>query len=1014
MEQTKSKIEIVEYHEGLAKGVAEMWNLSRDGWGGDSHVTTEEKVLVQEANSGNLNLYLAMDGDKVVGYCGLCEYREDEGALYIPLLNVRTDYHGQKIGKLLVLKALERTVELNWPRLDLYTWAGNTKAVPLYKKCGFFWEDRDDTTHLMNFMPTVLNTEAAEEYFAIVNWYDASTRIIEVTPDGKKENEFTFYEYKWNSNGNQLKMEFERTGRGLRTIETNDYIVSASVENFKLVSDAEYKIHYYVKNKSGKPLQIALEGVDHQIVEYSFTDSFTVETENSIEATFKINTLVEEQSNWRTHPSVITNVLINGKKAIFKTGILPKLPAQISAFVPNSQCYLNEEAVFYLDLENNFNETTTYNVSIPSCDLVELKQSVFNVSLEPKEKTSIAIPYRLNQFGFYAPNIEVDVKRENGQTQQFTKQIGLGFKGLGARFYGECDDYWQIYNGLYHLYLSKFDNKIIPGRLTKGSQQTMGMFPKIGKPYSSEFSKRKPYKIEHKLEGNAVILHAFYKSTAFPQLELVSVSKLYSEGLVEQSYTIRNLTDRVTAEPISIYQPVYHELYKPVMVVNGDVIKVEDKANSEYGLWNSRELTENWLFSRYEAYPQGISWPKDAKVNFESWYFYVEHELGLLQANSEYSTKPVYYSIGAYQSFDDFREFSMRKQLDSSISYEDIQLTHHDSQVKLMDRKISYIQGEVSFNMNTPIHLTLDDEKREVNVEIENTLTPVSTIKAEYEINGIKDHKINLQLNPTKELVKVNKVIKLGRECLVASNEQITMTASDEFYPTLTSLEIGGKEWLDTSFPTLGPKSWWNPWSGGIRSSLLGINQKSFTKERSSVSEGVLIDDTGRVWKGLKISTVFSENETYKGLGLHQYFCMLPGIPIVVIVTKIEQNSGTYFHYKKWFTEGCFKHGWMQNVGENRKFIAGKSELMTYLSEHIVMGTSDDNQLLQYISDREATEIESYMNKEVMSLATWREIQMADGTERLSAPSFIVGTNKMLSADEAKDLQRMRFKEVSK
>ena len=43
MEQTKRKIEIVEYHEGLAAGVAEMWNLSRDGWGGDSHVTNRGK-----------------------------------------------------------------------------------------------------------------------------------------------------------------------------------------------------------------------------------------------------------------------------------------------------------------------------------------------------------------------------------------------------------------------------------------------------------------------------------------------------------------------------------------------------------------------------------------------------------------------------------------------------------------------------------------------------------------------------------------------------------------------------------------------------------------------------------------------------------------------------------------------------------------------------------------------------------------------------------------------------------
>jgi ribosomal protein S18 acetylase RimI-like enzyme len=163
--QLNKVIEIEKYHEGLAAGVAKMWNLSRDGWGGDTRVMTEEQVKKKEANSDNIELYLALDGEEVVGYCGLSEYKEDTGSLYIPLLNVRPDYQGHKIGKKLVLQALEKTVELGWPRLDLYTWAGNTKAVPLYKKCGFFWEDRDDSTHLMNFIPQVLNTALLKPVF---------------------------------------------------------------------------------------------------------------------------------------------------------------------------------------------------------------------------------------------------------------------------------------------------------------------------------------------------------------------------------------------------------------------------------------------------------------------------------------------------------------------------------------------------------------------------------------------------------------------------------------------------------------------------------------------------------------------------------------------------------------------------------------------------------------------------------------------------------------------------------
>jgi len=1014
MEQTKQEITIVEYHEGLAAGVAEMWNASREGWGGDSHITTEEKVKVQEANSGNLNLFLAMDGDRVVGYCGLSDYKEDEGALYIPLLNVRPDYHGKKIGKLLVKRALERALELGWPRLDLYTWPGNTKAVPLYKKCGFFWEDRDDTTHLMNFLPTVLHTEAVKDFFTKIDWYGASRREIEVTPDGKKENDFTYYEYKWNDDGKSLRMEFERTARGLRTIETDDYLVTVSVEDFQLVCDATYTVRYDIKNKSGKPLHLELKGEDNKIVAFSFEHSVTVNDVETVEAQFRLHSVEEEQSNWRTHPAVVTMVTINGKQAKFAVGILPKLPAKITGILPGSQVFLNEDAHFYLDIENNVNTTATFNLTFPKQELLHLKQNEFHVKLEPKAKASIPIRYKLRSFGFYSPIIEVKVVREDGHSQQFSKQIGVGFKGLGAKFAGECDQYWHIYNGLYHLYLSKFDNKVIPGRMTKGSQATMGMFPKLGKPYSSEFSKKKPSKVEYKEENGAIVLAATYESTDFQNIELVSLSTLYSEGLVEQSYLVRNRNIHSTQEPLWIYHPIYHDLDKPVFVLSDELIRVEDKASADFGVWNSQDLTENWLFSRYESYPHGIAWPNDAKVNFESWYMYLEQNLGEIPANAEVTSKPVYYSIGAYQHWEDFREFALRKPCSKRIPIQDVMVKKTSHEVTYADHKTSYLDGKIIFNDNDVMPLKAEDKMREVSTTFEKPSTPLSTITVDYEVNGIKDYKKMLVFNPTNEVVHIQKETREKLEVLSASNNVMTIAAASSFYPTLFSLKIEGKEWLDTSFPTIQPKSWWNPWSGGIHSVLQGVSNKSSAKEKYEIAEEALVDQEGRVWKGLKISTIFTENDVYKGLGVHQYFLLLPGIPVLALVTKFDQYTGTYFHHKKWYTESCFIPGWIKDADHNRTYLCGKSEMTTYLSHHMLLGSTTDNKFLQLISDREAFENELYTNKDVTQIAMVRDLQMADGTERISSPAFIVSTDNVLSSDEVNDLQRITFKEVKK
>ncbi|MBM7663234.1 ribosomal protein S18 acetylase RimI-like enzyme [Bacillus mesophilus] len=1026
MEKMKQKLKIVEYNENHAGGVADMWNNSREGWGGDSLITTEEKVKTQEANSSNLNLYLAMEDDLVVGYCGLSEYREDEGALYIPLLNVRTDYHGKKIGKQLVLTALERAVELGWPRLDLYTWPGNTKAVPLYKRCGFFWEDRDDTTHLMNFIPTVLQTEAVSEYFLTNNWYETSTREIEVSPDGRKENDFTYYEYKWEDQTQTLRMEFERTGRGLRLIETNDYLISCEVENFKLVSDASYKVNYHVKNKTGLPLQIDFEGENHKQIEFPFKQSIHVQGETIIEATFHLKKFEEEQSNWRTHPSVITNLLINGKRARFAIGVLPKQPAKIKGVVPGSQCYLNEQGVFYLDIENNYQEEATFTIHFPKSNWVDLEKEKYILNVASKAKVSIPVSYVLKEFGFYSPVLDVDVQTKTGITTNFKKEVGIAFKGLGARFSGECEQYWHIYNGLYHLYLSKFDNKIIPGRLTTDSQNTFSMFPKIGKPYSSEFSKRKPHRVHYDENHGAITLYADYQSSDFPGLEIVSMSKLYAEGLVEQSYKLRNHNDHLSENETWVYQPIYHNFYKPVLPMNQQIIEVNEQASADYGIWNSKNFTESWLFSRHTPYAHGISWPKDAKVNFENWYMYIEHNLGKIKPNTEVETKPVYVSFGAYQSWEEFRDFANRKTFDAVTPVEDLILTglydkNHDVDIHFVDQKEGHLHGIIQLhygNVTVDREFTQTDEKSSTVQKFESSADSLSTVKASFELNGVQSSKQALVLPPRDGEVNICTENREGHEVFVATNGLLSISAAASFYPGLFSLHAHGKEWLHSSFPSLEPRAWWNPWSGGIRTSIQGANHKSFAKEDTTITVASLVDDSNMKWQGIKITTTFKQHEEYSGLEIKQYYVMLPNVPILAHVTKFVQHTGTYFHHKKWFAETCLKAGnlledsWIKSNDEKGKYFAGRTEIVSMLNQHVLIGSTTDQHVLQLITDPATVETETYMNKEVQSIAAWHLLSLAHGKEWISSPSFYVAKDTILSNDEVKQLQRIQLREV--
>ena len=97
-----------------ADAVARMWFESREGWPPGSLGASEftaESIEMEENSSGKLYTVLAMEGNRVVGYCRTTPYGGEPDAAYVALLNVVPDLHGRKLGKRLLLDAVRRTAE---------------------------------------------------------------------------------------------------------------------------------------------------------------------------------------------------------------------------------------------------------------------------------------------------------------------------------------------------------------------------------------------------------------------------------------------------------------------------------------------------------------------------------------------------------------------------------------------------------------------------------------------------------------------------------------------------------------------------------------------------------------------------------------------------------------------------------------------------------------------------------------------------------------------------------------
>ncbi len=113
--------------------------------------TTAATVAHEEKSSGALFTMLAFLGEEAVGYCRTRRYGGEPEASYVSMINVVPALQGRGIGKTLLLDAVKRSAEMGLYRIDLHTWPANMKAVPLYKKTGFFWVP-DTKVYMQNYM----------------------------------------------------------------------------------------------------------------------------------------------------------------------------------------------------------------------------------------------------------------------------------------------------------------------------------------------------------------------------------------------------------------------------------------------------------------------------------------------------------------------------------------------------------------------------------------------------------------------------------------------------------------------------------------------------------------------------------------------------------------------------------------------------------------------------------------------------------------------------------------------
>lgn len=251
-------VEIREFQREDAGAVARLFKASDPAWPGgfaDNTLYPAETILEDHEEEAILNVYLAWADGQVVGFGSLHPVPADKDAGYLGLLTADPQYHGRGIGRGLILTILRRCIELGFKRLNLDTWPGNFRAVPLYKKTGFQWGLESE--ELENYMPLLLAHPLTKPYFDSTDWYSCQKRDLSLGPDSERRDGALVYRYEWESEHGSLIAIFDQKTRKLVELRTPELAVRLSAGTDRVLAGGELAAVLRVENRAQRSLTVA-------------------------------------------------------------------------------------------------------------------------------------------------------------------------------------------------------------------------------------------------------------------------------------------------------------------------------------------------------------------------------------------------------------------------------------------------------------------------------------------------------------------------------------------------------------------------------------------------------------------------------------------------------------------------------------------------------------------------------------------------------------------------------------
>ena len=384
--------EVRPYMDSDASDVATLFNESNDAWPGgftQGKNLTDDDVRKWMEHMEKVEVYVAVANGHARGYCSLVRsITEEKDTAYVGLLGATPKYHGRGLGRDLLRACVRKAIDEDIKRVDLHTWAGNLKAVPLYKKTGFFWVPQT-SVFMQNFIPLIVNTPFARDFFDDEDWYHIHDRKLELIEDFEEWEGMKVYTYRFKRDNRFLEVKINSYARQIAFFENDKIRIALKPPKERPLRGRSMVASLEINKKDGVDESLTIEGYGKNGITCAMREQLVIGNSDSIEIPFFIEQRTRKGDDYNPYPAIGASVAIDGKSIDLAVGLDSKSAVDISVspqfpiFIPNRKSSVK------IELANNSEKPLKGKLAIPILDKLESGETNSSFEIPSDGKKSV-------------------------------------------------------------------------------------------------------------------------------------------------------------------------------------------------------------------------------------------------------------------------------------------------------------------------------------------------------------------------------------------------------------------------------------------------------------------------------------------------------------------------------------------------------------------------------------------------------------------------------------------------